>query len=60
VPALDAITTAQYPTAARRPANSRLDCSKAARVFGLRLPPWRSSLERCLDELARARAEAQA
>ena len=60
VPALEAITTAQYPTAARRPANSRLDCSKAARVFGLRLPPWRSSLERCLDELARARAEAQA
>jgi dTDP-4-dehydrorhamnose reductase len=60
VPALEAITTAQYPTAARRPANSRLDCSKAARAFGLRLPPWRSSLERCLDELALARAEAQA
>jgi dTDP-4-dehydrorhamnose reductase len=60
VPALEAITTAQYPTAARRPANSRLDCSKVARVFGLRLPPWRSSLERCLDELALARAEAQA
>ena len=60
VPALEAITTAQYPTAARRPANSRLDCSKIARVFGLRLPPWRSSLERCLDELALAQAEAQA
>jgi dTDP-4-dehydrorhamnose reductase len=60
VPALEAITTAQYPTAARRPANSRLDCRKAARVFGLRLPPWRSSLERCLDEIAEARAEAQA
>ena len=37
-----------------------LDGSKAARVFGLRLPPWRSSLERCLDEIAEARAEAQA
>jgi dTDP-4-dehydrorhamnose reductase len=60
VPALEAITTAQYPTAAQRPANSRLDCSKAARVFGLRLPEWRSSLERCLDELALAQAEAQA
>ena len=60
VPALEAITTAQYPTAAQRPANSRLDCSKVARVFGLRLPPWQSSLERCLDELALARAEAQA
>jgi len=60
VPALEAITTAQYPTAAQRPANSRLDCSKIARVFGVRLPPWQSSLERCLDELALAQAEAQA
>jgi dTDP-4-dehydrorhamnose reductase len=60
VPALEAITTAQYPTPARRPANSRLDCGKAARVFGLRLPSWRVSLERCLDELALAPAEAQA
>ena len=60
VPILEPIATAQYPTAARRPQNSRLDCSKIARVFGLRLPPWRSSLERCLDELALARAEARA
>jgi dTDP-4-dehydrorhamnose reductase len=60
VPALEPITTAQYPTPARRPANSRLDCGKIARVFGLRLPPWQTSLERCLDELASARAEAQA
>jgi dTDP-4-dehydrorhamnose reductase len=60
VPALEAITTAQYPTPARRPANSRLDGNKIARVFGLRLPPWQSALERCLDELAEARAEAQA
>ncbi len=60
VPMLEPITTAQYPTPAQRPANSRLDCSKAARVFGLRLPPWQSSLERCLDQLASTRAEAQA
>ena len=60
VPVLEPITTAQYPTPARRPVNSRLDCSKIARVFGLRLPAWQSSLERCLDELAAARAEASA
>jgi dTDP-4-dehydrorhamnose reductase len=60
VPILEPITTAQYPTAAQRPANSRLDCSKIARMFGLRLPPWQSSLERCLDELALMQAEAQA
>jgi dTDP-4-dehydrorhamnose reductase len=59
-PVLEPITAAQYPTAARRPGNSRLDCSKIARVFRLRLPAWQSSLERCLDELASAQAEAQA
>jgi dTDP-4-dehydrorhamnose reductase len=46
-----AITTQEYPTRAKRPANSRLDCSKLARVFGLRLPPWEASLSRCLDQL---------
>lgn len=50
-PALEAITTEQYPCAARRPVNSRLDSSKAERVFGIRLPSWRHSLETCLDEL---------
>lgn len=38
------ITTAQYPTAARRPANSRLDCSKLAAAHDVRLPPWQGSL----------------
>ena len=39
------IATADYPTAARRPANSRLDHAKLARVFGVRLPTWRESLQ---------------
>jgi dTDP-4-dehydrorhamnose reductase len=39
------ITTADYPTAARRPANSRLDNAKLARVFDLRLPSYRESLQ---------------
>lgn len=50
-PRLEAITTDQYPCAARRPLNSRLDSSKAQRVFGIRLPAWRHSLETCLDQL---------
>lgn len=52
IPTIEAITTADYPTPARRPANSQLDCSKAARVFGIRLPHWQQALESCLDELA--------
>lgn len=51
VPALEAITTEEFPTAARRPRNSRLDSTKAERVFGIRLAPWRHSLKACLEQL---------
>jgi dTDP-4-dehydrorhamnose reductase len=50
-PALTAITTAEYPTRARRPANARLDCSRAATLLGLPPQDWRDGLERCLDAL---------
>lgn len=46
---LTPIPTADYPTPARRPANSRLDNGKLARVFGLWLPDWREALKLCLD-----------
>jgi dTDP-4-dehydrorhamnose reductase len=39
------IATAEYPTPAKRPANSRLDSSKIARAHDVRLPDWRSSLQ---------------
>ena len=45
------ITTADYPTPARRPANSRLDNGKLKRVYGLALPDWRPSLAVCLERL---------
>ena len=45
------ISTAEYPTAARRPANSRLSGEKLRERYGLALPDWSDSLERCLDEL---------
>lgn len=45
------IATADYPTAARRPANSRLDCGKIIRDVGFHPRPWRGSLAACLDEL---------
>lgn len=37
------ITTADYPTPAKRPANSRLDCTKFVKAFG-GLPPWQHGL----------------
>jgi dTDP-4-dehydrorhamnose reductase len=47
-PRLHAIGTAQYPTPARRPANSVLDCAKAKRVLGVELSPWDDGLSRML------------
>lgn len=49
--AVKRIATADYPTPARRPANSRLDCSKLARAHGVRLPEWQGSLRACVTRL---------
>ncbi len=45
------ITTADYPTPAKRPANSRLDCSAITRDFGIRRPNWRDGLAEVLADL---------
>lgn len=45
------IGTADYPTRATRPANSRLDCSRIARIHGVTLPDWRTSLDEVMDRL---------
>lgn len=44
------IPTVEYPTPARRPRNSRLDCSTLEQRFGLLLPDWQHGLALCLDE----------
>jgi dTDP-4-dehydrorhamnose reductase len=45
------IQTADYPTAARRPANSRLDSGKLERIHGVRLPDWHPSLNKVVSRL---------
>lgn len=45
------IGTADYPTPARRPANSRLDCSKLAQAHGVQLPDWRGSTKQVVRRL---------
>lgn len=49
--AVKRIATADYPTPARRPANSRLDCSKLAARHGVALPAWHASLPVCVERL---------
>jgi dTDP-4-dehydrorhamnose reductase len=48
------ISTAQYPTPAARPANSRLDVGKLHRVFGVALPEWRGATQDCVKRLLHA------
>jgi dTDP-4-dehydrorhamnose reductase len=45
------ISTADYPTPAARPKNSRLDCSKAKQMFGVALPDWREGVRECVTRL---------
>lgn len=45
------ITTAEYPTVAKRPANSMLDCSKLKSTFGIEMPEWKNALKQVLAEL---------
>ena len=45
---VNAITTADYPTPARRPAYSVLDNGKLAECFGVRLPHWERALDLCV------------
>jgi dTDP-4-dehydrorhamnose reductase len=44
-PRVTPITTADYPTPAKRPANSRLDCSLFAQTFGLSPRPWHEAVQ---------------
>jgi dTDP-4-dehydrorhamnose reductase len=53
-PVVHAIATADWPTPAQRPADSRLDCSRLAEVFGVRLPAWQPSLRRAVGAICEA------
>jgi dTDP-4-dehydrorhamnose reductase len=48
---IEAIATAEYPTPAKRPANSRLNCGKLAERFGWNMMDWRESLREVMAEL---------
>jgi dTDP-4-dehydrorhamnose reductase len=51
-PRVAAISSAEYPTPAKRPAWSVLDGRLLRETFGMALPPWRTQLAHCLAEPA--------
>lgn len=48
------IPSSAYPTPAKRPLNSRLDCTGLAAAFGIQRPDWRAGLDQILQELSHA------
>lgn len=54
---VDAITTAEFPTRAPRPADSRLDTTRVQQALGLPAPDWHAGLARALDEIAATHRE---
>lgn len=51
MPEVVPIATTDWPTPAKRPADSRLDCAKLASVWDVRLPDWRDALRRTVAEM---------
>lgn len=51
VPVLKPLTSAQFPTPARRPAWSVLDCSRILAVHGIAQTPWTVLVDACLEEI---------
>ena len=50
---VEPIPTSEYPTPAKRPMNSRLDCGKLEQTFGWRMPEWSDSLSLVIAELTK-------
>lgn len=54
MPDILAIRTEDWPTSAQRPADTRLDCTKLSRMFGLTLSAWEKSLEKVITQIINA------
>jgi dTDP-4-dehydrorhamnose reductase len=50
-PVITRIPTSAYPTPARRPANSVLDCTRIRDVYSIGQPDWRTGLLKVISEL---------
>ncbi len=49
--AVRAVPSSAFPTPAKRPHNSRLDCTRLTATFGIQPPPWQQGIDRLMDHL---------
>jgi dTDP-4-dehydrorhamnose reductase len=56
---IEAIETGEFPAAARRPRNARLDVGRLERALAVELPDWRVGVARAVEEIARANGREQ-
>ena len=54
---IEPILSANYPTAAQRPLNSRLSCARLQRDWQITLPDWETALQQCLGTMPHAQAD---
>jgi dTDP-4-dehydrorhamnose reductase len=54
MPEITAIRTQDWPTPAKRPMDSRMECTKLSEVFNVTLPRWEDSLINVVDQLCSA------
>jgi dTDP-4-dehydrorhamnose reductase len=52
IPSVNDIATTGYPTPARRPTNSKLDCSAIDRAYGIQPRPWQAAVTEAVKEVA--------
>jgi dTDP-4-dehydrorhamnose reductase len=52
---INPIPTSDYPTPAKRPLYSALDKTKIQAAYGIKLVPWKDSLEDCIEMLKKAK-----
>ena len=50
---INPVSSSEYPTKAKRPSFSLLDTNKIRQTFGINIPQWKESLERCMAKMPR-------
>ncbi|MDB2414863.1 dTDP-4-dehydrorhamnose reductase [Rickettsiales bacterium] len=54
---IEPVASSEFPTPAKRPLNSRLDCSLIKEKLNIELPHWKNDLKECMEKIGRNKNE---